>query len=584
MADCRRYPTGSAPTYAPQGFYSHEYIPMGYPSINTPQANSIRTSNPVSLDNGVVPNDSSFHEQVLLPFGSKFSNSEFVGTTDQLHAGFTNNYLPGPYQLQDPFVGPGFPNPGLVGTAAPLKGENPDYTVQHFQQPHPYIQTEEAVAGSAAKPLIHQNPGYMGNLEQDSQDPYPHIKTEDAVARSATGALMPQNCGYMGNPEEGEYNIGCRIPSSGTSRKRRGLPDIPDLHDPSLEKEIKLKSGSNSPKILSRVPVFPNIPPAPCRRSQKNAELPRKILKNPRTRGLNKRHANIQSFNAEEFYDDLPKPPPAWTHNGFEFRYNKYGELENSIRLSGDEMVDFLYYHPLHKKTGRRERGLVLWVQTVPADSGTRYPNQKSDKCRFAECPVKQNTIHKGFFRVAIDENHHSGIRADPYHCAGFVHLYCLEKFLDFPSLCKEINVQPDNRLLAEPKNRMAITRDHDELFEVAHDFINSSEKRPQGYWEYKSTLSSLLTEKHLELEPGSRARKREKVGGNHLGRHRGDLEEFVRGETKKYGPKKRTRDEWNDEDSPSHHQGDREASVDDQRGKPQAKKPRKDRSLDEGN
>jgi hypothetical protein len=155
---------------------------------------------------------------------------------------------------------------------------------------------------------------------------------------------------------------------------------------------------------------------------------------------------------------------------------------------------------------------------------------------------------------------------------------------LDFPSLCKEINVQPDNRLLAEPKNKMAITRDYDELFEVAHDFINSSEKRPQGYWEYKSTLSSLLTEKHLELEPGSRARKREKVGGNHLGHHRGDLEEFVRGEAKKYGPKKRTRDEWNDEESPSHHQGDREASVDDQRGKPQAKKPRKDRSSDEGN
>ena len=588
MADSRRYLTASAPANSPQEMYNQAFIPMGYASINAPQAISDQTCNPASLGIGVAPNDSSFHlsfQEQLLPFGWKFTDldtefpnsepagttaqtdagfpnhyaipenfqesypdpvSEFLhfepgGATAQLHAGVTNQYpLPGSYQELYSNVGLGFPDPELVRTLPQFKEKSAGCTVQSFQ-PYPYIETKDTVSGNTAEPLIHQNPGYMGN------------------------------------PEQGEYNIGYRMPFLGTPRKPGSLQDIPDLGDTSLGKEIK-----PIPTRHNNEPAYPNNPPGPCKKSQKTASLPRKILQNPRTKGLNKRRHNIQSFNAKEFYDNLPRAPSSWTHNGFEFRYNSYGELDNPFTLSIDQMIDFLYYHPLHKITGRRERGLVLWVQTVPADSGTRYPNQRSDKCRFAECPVSQNTIHKGFFRVAIDEHHHSGIKVDPYHCAGFVHLYCLEKFLDFPSLCKEINVQPDNRLLAEPRNRMAITRDHDALYEIANDFIQNSKKRQPGHWDFKSTLGHLLTEKHLDMEPGSRARKRGKVGGNHLGVHRGDLEEFIRGERKKYRTRNHPEDGFRDEDGPSHRQVDREASVDGQRGEAKAKKRSRDGLPDE--
>ena len=269
------------------------------------------------------------------------------------------------------------------------------------------------------------------------------------------------------------------------------------------------------------------IPPAP-RKEKKRPKVP-----------LNKRKANIESIDTSKYYQRLPNTPRSWNppnDNGMlTFQYNEYGELSTN-KFSPDQIEQYLYNHPLNYDRngfflGKNSR-LTLWIQVTPADAGRRYPSASSDKCRFADCPIPHNTIRKGFFRVAFDEHGASGRQIDPYHCAGFVHLFCLEKFCDFPSICQILDVQPDRRNLPEGKNKMAITRDHEEMFEVVRTFIQSAQK-PMP-WDYEQTLSFRLTSKHLELEPKVRDTTREIRGGNHIALHKGDLDKFMEGENHK--------------------------------------------------
>jgi hypothetical protein len=269
------------------------------------------------------------------------------------------------------------------------------------------------------------------------------------------------------------------------------------------------------------------MPPAP-RREEKQT----KVL-------LNKRTANIESVDVGKYYQGLSDAPCSWNprnDNGMlTFHYNEYGELSTN-KFSIDQIEQYLYNHPLNYDRngfflGKNSR-LTLWIQVTPADAGRRYPSASSDKCRFADCPIPHNTIRKGFFRVAFDEHDASGLQIDPYRCAGFVHLFCLEKFCSFPSICQNLNVQPDRRNLPEGKNKMAITRDHGEMFEVVSTFIQSA-KNPMP-WDYEQTLSFQLTSKHLELEPKVRHTTRKRRGGNHIALHKGDLDKFMEGEKNK--------------------------------------------------
>jgi hypothetical protein len=138
----------------------------------------------------------------------------------------------------------------------------------------------------------------------------------------------------------------------------------------------------------------------------------------------------------------------------------------------------------------------------------------------------------KGFYRVAFDEQTATGHPVDPFHCAGFVHLWCLEKFCDFPQMCKDLNIQLDIRHLPEGKNRMAITRDHEEMYNVVKKFMVISQ--PLVEYDYTQTLSYQLTTTHLDLEADVRQALRGRRGGNHIGLHKGDLQRFVEGEETK--------------------------------------------------
>lgn len=259
----------------------------------------------------------------------------------------------------------------------------------------------------------------------------------------------------------------------------------------------------------------------------------------------NKRPDNIRNFNPAEFYEPLQCRPASWgsinPDTGDQlFQYTEHGELNPLHSFTVGQIVEYIGKHPLHNHRGPKNSGLKLWVQTVPADSGRRYPDKFSDKCRFTDCPDHFRTIRKGEFRICFEE-HSTKRKTDPFHNAGYVHLYCIEKFLDFPQLCKEFNVLPDTRVFREGKNRMAITRDHESMAGIVRDFIGYSKpwqqftptrpeevygQRPAEYYQY--TLSSALTHEHLEKQPKHLQKIREMREGNSIDIHKNNLDKRV--------------------------------------------------------
>ncbi|KAF7937122.1 uncharacterized protein EAE98_001436 [Botrytis deweyae] len=291
----------------------------------------------------------------------------------------------------------------------------------------------------------------------------------------------------------------------------------------------------------------PKEPEAPVR----PIKVPGKkwIKPNATTLGKNKRSKNIQSMNPSRFYTPLAQVPRSWgTPNRagvHPFQYTKDGELKPHVRYTVNQIQEFIFNHPGHTVEGQRHTknsGLTLWVQSVPSDSAARYSHQNSDKCRFEDCPVRNGTIHKGHYRVAFDEQSSDPVVTDPFHNAGHVHLYCLERFLDFPFICANFNVRPDHRILPEGRNKMAITRDHLEMKKVVGKFIRRAERdlahpstiAPRQRYSYENTLSYALTAKALELEPRNRQKFRDnRPNANSIDKHMNNLELFVAGRGK---------------------------------------------------
>ena len=237
------------------------------------------------------------------------------------------------------------------------------------------------------------------------------------------------------------------------------------------------------------------------------------------------------------YYQPLTIAPRSWgtirPDGSHMFQYNNFGELKPGITLTSSEMSEYLYgKFQLPDDDGSNNP--CLFIQCVPSDSNSRYPTPLSSKCRFKDCPVKTHTIPLGHFRVAFDEQ--SNEYLDPYHCAGFVHLYCLERFCNFAALALYCNLVPDIRRLREERNRMAIIRDHAEFSRMCRVYIEDAKHRDPhaNGWEYKNTLCSLLTEEYLRLESKARRKTRERQGGNNIGVHRNDMEMYAQGEEDK--------------------------------------------------
>ena len=257
-----------------------------------------------------------------------------------------------------------------------------------------------------------------------------------------------------------------------------------------------------------------------------------------KTKGLNKRAAKIANFKPEESYTALFSTPASWEG----FKYTSDGELERGKLYSVAQIEQFLYQHPLHNTANgydRKNSGLIIWIQKNPADSARRYPTALSSRCRFKDCFAINNTINQGQYRVTFDEQSHLERNHDPHHNAGYVHLYCLEKLLDFPSLCANLNVRAENRDLPselDGKNRMLMGSKAERI--TAEEFIDhcTTFGQPLDYPSYKlrnrpheGTLTHKLSLVKLENEPPTQRRMRAARGqdkkGTALKNHLGNLE-----------------------------------------------------------
>lgn len=228
-------------------------------------------------------------------------------------------------------------------------------------------------------------------------------------------------------------------------------------------------------------------------------------------------------------YRPLYRPPGNWGSAGRDgrpgFRYNEYGELDGL--LSAPVMNHYLFYHHLHQFNGKyntRTSGLILWIQNVPTNINNRYPSDFSSKCRLSCCPERNNAIRKGWLRVAFDEQSgYSNPHVDPYHCAGFVHLYCLERFCDFKRICDELNIRPDNRVFPDESHKMALS---EVQLHIVREYLKETpvKKTPpsEETMRYPDYLSYQLVRTRIDLDWGSR---RLGTPGNHMGRHMGNLE-----------------------------------------------------------
>ncbi|TID17972.1 hypothetical protein E2P81_ATG10941 [Venturia nashicola] len=220
---------------------------------------------------------------------------------------------------------------------------------------------------------------------------------------------------------------------------------------------------------------------------------------NKETRGGTSRTLKINNYNPDEMYEQLPHPIGPWSagHGRRKFEYSSHHELADR-EMTVARLKHFIQWHP---RTD--DCKLTLYIQRTPADSKRRYGSDQTERCRFEDCPARvygksvasRGLITPGNYRVAFDEFSHGyrtnqGSRADPFKVAFFVHLYCLERFLDFPALCRldNISVEADNRqaLRSEPNAKFGAALLGPEL-KIAASFIDACRsgnlRSPNGEW-----------------------------------------------------------------------------------------------------
>ncbi|KAK4210275.1 hypothetical protein QBC37DRAFT_292779, partial [Rhypophila decipiens] len=268
-----------------------------------------------------------------------------------------------------------------------------------------------------------------------------------------------------------------------------------------------------------------------------------------------RRLKNAEDNRPQDVYKQRP-PRSKWGP----FRYQDLGvELYPLLYFTSDQIVDFITSREANKK-----RKLTIWIQNAPAQVNNRYHmGTNSSKCRWAHCPGPKNTILKGFWRVAFDEDSNStGNIYDPFLNAGYMHLFCFEElfnlgFMVHASRYLGFKVEADVRDFPyESRNPMSIKRDHEALLEVYKKFVaeqrtkypvleDEGELQRLGRQWIKGTAFSpvatttttvpagerlwrQLTDAHLANEVATRHATRENRGGANIGQHRGDLRMYM--------------------------------------------------------
>jgi hypothetical protein len=229
------------------------------------------------------------------------------------------------------------------------------------------------------------------------------------------------------------------------------------------------------PEILGRGLSLTLVPGAPRDIFSPTSPIPGQPLSNELIQPQHRRQdVLLKPINPALYYGNPPPCPASWGRimKSVEptFKYTEEGELKHDRIFSRSEMREYLYgrqcgnfdtpwvnRRPLPGEKlveGKQRHGLTLWIGWTPTQVSHRYPSYMSNKCRFADCAVETRTIKSGQLRVAFDERMNVAGKYDPFHCAGYVHLFCLEKHFDMLKLMNDLDVRVDRRVFAkEMKN-----------------------------------------------------------------------------------------------------------------------------------
>lgn len=457
--------------------------------------------------------------------------------------------------------------PGTLGQVAELYSEDP--TLSDIQQQPVY--NDNVPSNQTAASVSFELTRTMVSSDVPTSSFQPAVQPESFVnlACISLSSLPSTNCGldlydpeddgfypyeqelqeefdqeYPQSPEQvrlEQQSLGqVTLEQVRAQQARPNYIDLVAVYHEALEEQTQVVRRANQPS--PEVPLIPAAFPQEFRQEINQPNKPRsdKVLKHLAI-AKNKRSANIANFDPTQHYQPLPQPPQGWGGMSAHtrqptFQYNAQGELK-LVKFSIGEINEYLSTHPLHNdftvnrnKPAAKTSGLILWVQICPADSNKRYGDPNASKCRFENCPMPNNTIQKGQYRIAFDEQWCKQGNSDPFHNAGYVHLFCFEKYFDFPGICKTMNIKADTRELPhEPdkKNKMAITRDSPSMEKVVNDYIENPVpwENPRSSDYYKNTLCYALTLNHLERQSRTRKSKRQERGGNNVDVHLNNLD-----------------------------------------------------------
>ncbi|XP_014554166.1 hypothetical protein COCVIDRAFT_18020 [Bipolaris victoriae FI3] len=264
--------------------------------------------------------------------------------------------------------------------------------------------------------------------------------------------------------------------------------DTHTLRRPREDELVKVISSPDVSRKQSMVSEDGSLSQPVSRGVLKAGEKPKKCEDKPwvrinhTTKGETTRTARINQ-HAEEGHKYKSKRLPYgdWDSTHYAFEYSKNNGMHEFKKrtMSARQIHEYITQYP--------GDNLRIWIQPVASDSARRYASASHSHCRFEKCPMRKytgkGTAEVGNYRVAFDEKHKTygpGV-VDPYDCVGYVHLYCMERFLDFSYICQIADVRVDQRVSMEkePKGHFASAfgpKHHHEAA-VAKKFINAARR-----------------------------------------------------------------------------------------------------------
>ncbi|KAI0971284.1 hypothetical protein F4678DRAFT_434345, partial [Xylaria arbuscula] len=262
----------------------------------------------------------------------------------------------------------------------------------------------------------------------------------------------------------------------------------------------------------------------------------------------------LPPVDPERYYGPSPPGPEPWGPRNSKgehlFTYTPKGELWPGLFLSHHEMRQYLcgpakdrgdnFEAPVRLPGVKRcknkvRQGLTLWIGWPAPMANSRYPRGgESTKCRFKDCRYGR-TIQLGDPWVVLDERQNvKGEMIDPFHNAGYVHLYCLEYHFDLIDLWHLLDVRVDCRKFKReshpyfslenklPGIHKPFMEWYMATYEKWYELKVQGKKRVR---DHETSLSETLVRYKLENESKSQATNRRKRGGADMSKHRGNPE-----------------------------------------------------------